>query len=195
MASIVDIYNDALNELGQTSVSSVKANTAGARAIDAVFATELDVFLEEHFWNFAKTRASLARRTATPLFGFKYLYGLPSDFLLIWQEERPNMLYRIEGGSWLCNAEEVNLVYVRRVTSANTMTGLFRRALAMRLAVRVCRKVTGANPDADLKARRDEAVRIAKLLNARNAGRMEPVRPNALLLARAGVRSGSGEGA
>lgn len=193
MASIVDIYNDALNELGQTSVSSVTANTSGAKAIHAVFATELDLFLEEHPWNFAKARASLARRTGTPLFGFKYLYALPSDFLSIWQEERPDMLYRVEGGLWLCDEEEVNLVYVRRVTSANAMTGLFRKALAMRLAVRVCRKVTGANPDAELKARRDDAVRIARLQNARNAGRMEPVRPNALMRARAGFRAGSGE--
>jgi KUP system potassium uptake protein len=99
MASNVDIYNDALNELGQPSVSSATANTAGAKAIHAVFATELDLFLEEHPWNFAKARASLARRTGTPLFGFKYLYALPSDFLSIWQEERPDMLYRGEGGT------------------------------------------------------------------------------------------------
>lgn len=189
MAAIVDIINTALAELGQTRVSSRDAATPGAQAIDSVFDAELDLFLEEHPWNFAKARASLARTASTPLFGFQYAYALPADFFAVWQEERPDMLYRIEGGKLLCDEEEVQLVYIRRVTTANEMPATFRDALALRLAARVCRRVTGSDPGDKLLVRLDAAVRKSKFLNARNSGRQKPTRPDELMRARAGRRS------
>lgn len=186
MASVIEIVNDALHELGQDPIISLDAAKVSAQAMKQTYERSRDWLLEQHPWTFAKSRISLARLEDVPLFGFSYAYALPPDFLSFWEEENPDMAFRKEGTALLTDEELVQIIYLRRVTNPNDMTESFRYALSMLLAAKNARRITGD----DSRRERAEtmfqsALRSARWHNARNSGREEPSRPDLFMRARA----------
>jgi hypothetical protein len=102
-----------------------------------------DAELRKNRWKFAIKRAVLSP-DGTPPTGNDYSvrYALPADFLRFIKLEETSD-YRIENGFILCNVSDtLNLRYVFRVTVVNEMDDLFRDALACRIALEFCDRLT-----------------------------------------------------
>ena len=174
MASKVGIWNAALIELGQKSVIDEAEDTASARLVRERYESVREALLTKNNWTFATKRAKLPRLLATPEFGWKYFYQLPSqDFLTligVWDNDnlarQPEVDYQLEDGLKLASdAEEIWIKYIANLTDPNLMTPQFREALSGELASKIANRVN------ELSGRRQDMIEWAKkaLNDARSA--------------------------
>jgi hypothetical protein len=139
--STVGLYNLALALLGGEQLFTVDStweqNTLGILCNNH-FPAVLDQALEAHPWSFARDRKDLAqtgRQNQTQAGrSYRWRYALPSDCL------RPVELtggrpFVLEGRHLLTDADQAELIYVRRVEDPREWPPAFRTALAWGLAV------------------------------------------------------------
>ncbi len=139
MADEAGICNSALSKIGASRIVSLTEGSKSANFCAEQYPKIRDLLLRRHIWNFAKSRAKLARIATDPISGFQHQYQLPSDWIRTIavhdnSEGSGSLAYRIEGMAVLADAAEIWLTYVRQVTDANQMTADFREALAILLA-------------------------------------------------------------
>ena len=70
MASVVDICNSALNQIGASNIIALTEDSKAARLCNQRYEFVRDATFRAHPWNSLTTRASLAPDTATPVFEF-----------------------------------------------------------------------------------------------------------------------------
>ena len=142
MASITSISNQSLIKLGKSTINNIDDKTEEARACKEVFPQALDTLLQQHPWNFAKCRTSLAQTINTlavlseaPEFEYLYKYQLPTDpYCLQVLEVDSNYEYKIEGRLLFTDDDSVKLKYIKRVEDYNELSPMFVEALAFYIA-------------------------------------------------------------
>lgn len=141
MASKTDICNLALLRLGEPRILSLDDDSKRAIALKSFFDLALDIVLQDHPWNFAIRRATLAKLTADPAFGYSAAYQLPSGCLRVLgivgsgQNVDPSLEYKIEGQQLLTNESAAKIKYILRITETGMFGARFCSALASRLAL------------------------------------------------------------
>ena len=70
MASVVDICNGALNQLGATTILSLTEDSKNARLCNSRYTQVRDSLFRSHPWNCLQKRVELAADTAKPAWGF-----------------------------------------------------------------------------------------------------------------------------
>lgn len=149
MATAIEVINRGLLKLGADRIESLLDDLEEARAASAAFATARDFVLAAAAWRFALHRTTLAVAGPAPAFGFTRSLLLPADCLRVHQlgEDLVDArLYQgaIEGGYLLTDqAAPVPLRYVRRVEDASRWHPDFCEALAAKLALEMCERLTG----------------------------------------------------
>jgi len=172
MASDLDICNAALTKVGANQITSRTENSAGAKAVNAVYDRKRKALLRKHPWSFAIKRASLAQDANPPLFNRTYQYQLPSDWLrLLAPDPEVNFNdcdWEIEGRYIITNyLPPLQIRYIWDVTDVNLMDALFQEALATDIALEICEKLTQSNTKkADLKDDLKEIIQEARRTNA-----------------------------
>lgn len=153
--SDVEVANEALTLLGDQAITSLTENSDRARAMNRLYTPTLDEALRAHDWNFARMRAALAKLTATPAFGYNFMYQLPQDPLCLrvlttnlnrneaWEIETyvtadATAQYRVI----LTNGSSLNIRYIARITSPTLWDALFADAFVHELARRACYAIT-----------------------------------------------------
>jgi hypothetical protein len=172
MASEVSICNDALQLLGAERIVSLTEDSVNARECNACYAEKRDLELEKHRWKFAITRTTLAPDATEPDFDFAYAYVLPAGCLRVLMPARPYLDWQIEdhnGATAILTNEGTSLevVYVKQITDPNLMVPTFRAALAARMAIQMCERITQSNTK--MGTARDsykEAINEARRTNA-----------------------------
>ena len=154
MASEVDICNEALQELGAESISSL-SGSGNAVLCNQFYPNARDMVLESHNWTFRRERVELAQLTTTPEFGYDYSYQLPADFLLDIQLENIDTKYEIVGGQLNCDEEEAKLYYLASSDQTGSYFALFRQALVELLKTKLAYPILGVGSKG--KAARDDA--------------------------------------
>lgn len=137
MADIIGICNGALAKVGAARIAALDEGGKNANLCAELYASCRDDLLRAHSWNFAAARAKLAQAAEPPAFGFARAYKLPADWIRCVAAEGAGgsvLVYRVEGGCLLSDAQEVYLRYVQRVEDVNRMPADFRAALACLLA-------------------------------------------------------------
>jgi hypothetical protein len=151
--SPVDICSLAMEYLSDQALTSVDAPITPAEAVASRwYDMTRRSLLRRHPWNFAIKRTSLARNSTTPEFGYADAYDLPDDFVRhieILSSDMSTTItdYEIENGQILCD-NSGGALYVRYVydlTIVSKFDALFVDVLALELAMRICRKITGNN--------------------------------------------------
>lgn len=170
-ASTTEIANIALQKLGVGSISDLGQDHSGAKAVLKCYNAMRDLELSKHNWRFAVARSQLAAHVTAPAFDYARAYPLPADWLrtilpattsLDWSMENHAGLRAI-----LTNANELKLVYVKRVTDTTIFHPTFDEALACRIAHQCCEEATGSNTKKDLvREEYKDAVLEAKKANA-----------------------------
>ena len=147
MASSVEICNMALSLLGQEPIMTLDDTSKSSRLCKRLYEPTLEALLRAYPWTFAIKRVVLSRDTATPSFGFKYQFTLPSDCMRIVSMNVPDGAYSTEVNKILTDYEEVQLRYVYKVKSSDEYDSQFIYVLALQLAKVMCQSLTA---DAEL---------------------------------------------
>lgn len=141
MASEVSICNRALALLGAHPITSLQDDSSEAHVCNAVYADARDAVLRSRPWSCAIQRATLAKLSTDPVWGFKKAFSLPNDphclSVLELKEVSP---YRVEGRTLLCDTDTATIKYVARITDP----GQFDPALAFALACRISAEISYA---------------------------------------------------
>jgi len=142
MASDITIANNALIALGESTITAISATTKAGRLLLNIFDDKRDYLLRKYRWTFAAKRQNIAPDVETPSHQYSYQFTLPSDCLHL-RELYPNTIkYRLEGNKILCDYDELDIEYTRRVTDPNDMDAIFRETfsalLARELAIPLC---------------------------------------------------------
>ena len=81
MATKLEIFNIALQNVGANRVNSIDADSPEAEECNFRYDHTRRALLEMHSWNFATKRVLLNEQATSPLYGFAKQYLLPADFL------------------------------------------------------------------------------------------------------------------
>lgn len=173
MASIVAICNLALQRIGADRIVDIlDPNQKEARECNAIYDDLRASELRTHTWNFAKVRIQLAADSIAPVFGRTNAFTLPADSLRVIKPSRFDTDWLVEGRKILTDfGAPLDLVYIQDVTDPNRMDALFRRALALEMAVQMVEALTQSNSKYDRVA----AEKIRVLNEARRTNAMERV--------------------
>ena len=142
MASVIQICNSALNQLGASSITALTENSKNARLCNERYETIRDAVFRSHPWNCLVKRIQLAQDTDTPAWGFSYQYTLPSDCLRVLQIKDYNLDYKIEGRKLLINEDTVFLIYLAQITDVNELDVLLRETISAGLASDISYAIT-----------------------------------------------------
>ena len=174
MASVVQICNSALNQLGASSITALTENSKNARICNERYETVRDAVYRSHPWNCLVKRVQLAQDSDTPAWGFSYQYTLPSDCLRVLQIKDYNSDYKIEGRKLLISESEVYLIYLAQITDVNELDVLLRETISAHLAQDIAYAITANLQVANLMAEKYQA----KLSEARHADSSEGYNTN-----------------
>ena len=150
MASVVDIYNRALQKLGAKRITSVDENSNAAQELNQCYSDVRDAALEEHRWSFAIERAAIAADSPVPIWGRDNSFTLPSDCLKVIppypEDDNVDRDWVIEGRKVITDeTSPLYIRYIKQITDPNQMSPLFREYLACKLAFEICEKLTQSN--------------------------------------------------
>ena len=142
MASVVDICNGALNQLGASTILTLTEDSKNARLCNARYTQVRDSLFRSHPWNCLIKRVELARDTEVPSWGFSYQFTLPADCLRVLTILNYDYDYKVEGRKILANHGTVKIQYVARIDDANQYDELLRETISAALAADIAYAVT-----------------------------------------------------
>jgi len=158
MPSVVDICNEAMDLLGAATITALTENSKEARLCNRRFETVRDTVLRSHPWNIAITRASLAKDSEAPAFGFANQFTLPTDpyclrVLSFWNSNVDSeiaaydsqVMFKIEGRKVLSDEGTCRITYLARITDTETYDSLLSSTIAHKLAAETAYAITGSN--------------------------------------------------
>ena len=146
MASVVDICNGALNQLGASTILSLTEDSKNARLCNARYTQVRDSLFRSHTWNCLQKRVQLAQDTDTPPWGFSNQYTLPPDCLRLLRILDYDSDHKVEGRKILTNNTSMKILYIARVEDPNEYDELLRETLSAALAADIAYAVTSSNP-------------------------------------------------
>ena len=157
MPSVVDICNEAMDLLGAATITALTENSKEARLCNRRFETVRDTVLRSHPWNIAITRASLAKDSDAPAFGFSNQFTLPTDpyclrVLSFWNSNVDSeiaaydsqVMFKIEGRKVLSDEGTCRITYLARITDTETYDSLLSSTIAHKLAAETAYAITGS---------------------------------------------------
>ena len=148
MASVVDICNGALNQLGATTILSLTEDSKNARLCNSRFTQVRDAVFRSHPWNCLQKRVELAADTTAPAWGFSYAYTLPADCLRLLRILDYDSNYKVEGRKILSNTSSMKILYIGRITDPNEYDESLRETLSAALGADIAFAVTSNNQTA-----------------------------------------------
>lgn len=194
MPSETDIANLALQHLGESRINSIEdTGDKVSRTCKVNFAQARDEALQSARWGCAKTQAALSKLAQAPLYKWRAAYQLPADFIRLIEIEgedawTPKEYFDRQGNKLLIGRGEdaedmpdsINIEYISRVEDTTLFDPLLVESIAMLLAMKCARALTGSDSkQAELRKEYEQVVLPrAMTLNAQpiNSGANHPIR-------------------
>ena len=148
MASVVDICNGALNQLGASTILTLTEDSKNARLCNARYTQIRDSVFRSHPWNCLQKRLQLAADSDAPAWGFTKQYTLPADCLRVLTILDYDADYKIEGRKILTDNSTMKILYISRDEDPNQYDELLRETLSAAIAADIAYAVTSSNPTA-----------------------------------------------
>ena len=146
MASVVDICNGSLNQLGASTILTLTEDSKNARLCNARYTQVRDSLFRSHLWNCLTKRVELAKDTEVPSWGFSYQFTLPADCLRVVTILNYDYDYKVEGRKILANHGTLKIQYISRVEDPNQYDELLRETISAALSADIAYAVTSSNP-------------------------------------------------
>ena len=174
MASVVDICNGALNQLGASTILSLTEDSKNARLCNARYTQVRDAVFRSHPWNCLQKRVQLAADSDAPAWGFTKQYTLPADCLRVLKIHTgatdsiaSAIDYAVEGRKIKTNEGTVYLVYIAIDTDPNNYDTYLQESISHQLAADIAYAVTNnATLANNYMTRADERLREARFIDA-----------------------------
>ncbi len=175
MASVVDICNGALNQLGATTILSLTEDSKNARLCNSRYTQIRDALFRTHPWNCLQKRIELAADTTAPAWGFTNAFTLPADCLRLLRILDYDSNYKVEGRKILSNSSGMKILYVARVTDPNEYDELLRETLSASLGADIAFGVTSNNQTAkNMYELFKEKLRDARFVDSTEGQNVDP---------------------
>ncbi len=151
MSSEVEISNNALLQLGESTITSFDDDSKKARLCKRFYPDQRDATLRAYPWRCAvrfQALNQLSGADALPDTGFTYTYQLPaSPFCLraLQINNDKTAIWQVYGRKLVTDEPTVTLKYIARITDPGDFDSLLVDALASRLAAQIAYPV-GGNP-------------------------------------------------
>ena len=159
MASLTDLLNDSLSQIGAASITAIDDGSVTANHCQRLYPALRDALIRGHHWNWAMVRVELAQDATPPTTEFAFAYTIPSDCLKIVEfagadidtsvsiplfDSRTSFYfqYRVEGRKILTNYGTAFIVYLARIENPDLWDPLFYQALATWLASKLASAIT-----------------------------------------------------
>lgn len=169
MASVVDICNSALNQIGASNIISLTEDSKAGRICNQRYEYVRDSVFRAHPWNCLITRRTLSPDATAPTFEFDNAFTLPTDpyCLRVLSLDFHDIIHRVEGRKILCNEDTINLVYVGRVTDVAQYDMLLVETIAAALAADIAYPLVGSTSLAqEMRAVYQDKLREARFVDA-----------------------------
>jgi hypothetical protein len=135
-AGIVDVCNDALSIIGEPTITDIDGTDIRSTTCKANYGSICKRLLGAHDWYFASHRVQLNSAYDCPLFGWAYVYELPSNFLRILETYPPKAAYELGASNKIYMNEGVGYIkYISSIDDPSLFDINFRTALVYRLAL------------------------------------------------------------
>jgi hypothetical protein len=179
--SVVSICNRALDLLGADPIASLADDSKAARLCQRNYDGVRDSVLRAYPWNSAMFRATLPTMLASPAFGYRFQYQLPTGpepamCLRVYQVIGSDD-YRIEGRRLLSNdPPPLSILYIGQVIDPNQFDPLLAETIAARLAVYLAANLTESSSRIDtMRQHYREVLLEARAMDAQEgrAGQIE----------------------
>lgn len=145
MASVVDICNTALNQLGASTILTLTEDSKNARLCNARYTQIRDAVFRSHPFNCLQKRVELSSSTITPAWGYSFQYDLPGDCLRLLRILDYDSDHKVEGRSILSNNSSMKILYISRITDPNQYDELLRETISAALAADIAYAITSNN--------------------------------------------------
>lgn len=146
--SKIDLYNLALEEIGQSPISSFEDDSPAAANAASRYDQTLRFMRGLRFWSFEKEIRELNRRSAAPTTGYDYAFSAPGgQTLAVFREISPHQRPLREG--WRVYKNEIHSHFeqlwaeIRVEKDPPDWPALFREAFIKDLAASLCGPQTG----------------------------------------------------
>lgn len=175
--SNVFICNLALQKLGAARITNLSDGSANSNECNAAFEHVRDTELRTNKWKFALSRTVLAAVPVSPAFGYAFAYPLPSDCLRPLFPSRVELDWKVENHNGVpslltSEGDAIELRYIKRVTDPTLFDPLFVEAVACKLAIQLCERLTQSNTKKEAAERAyTYAIKEARRINAIEIGR------------------------
>lgn len=148
MASKVQICNMALSRLGANNIVSLGDNTPEAKLCSTLFDDLARRVMINGSWTSTIKRASLAKTTNTPAFGYDNEFQLPVDpkclkVLDINEDVPGDNPYQIEGDKLLTDDSTCKIRYIAELTDTQSYGPMLTEAIEILLASYLAIPITG----------------------------------------------------
>jgi hypothetical protein len=146
MASVVDICNSALNQIGASNIISLTEDSKAARICNQRYEFIRDGVFRSHPWNSLITRQVLSSDATAPSFTYSNQFTLPTDpfCLRVLKLSDPEIKFEIEGRKILCDESTLNVVFVGKITDPNQYDTLLTETIVAAMAADVAYPLSGS---------------------------------------------------
>lgn len=135
MTTKLEIFNFALSQVGLGITNDTESAAPHVRAARNVYDMLRKNLLEDHYWNFAVKRTTLALRVDAPNNGeWLYQHSLPSDFISL-KDVKGIDKYEIDEGTIKSDEQTLKIEYVADITDATDFSPGFATTLSYDLAL------------------------------------------------------------
>lgn len=156
MASVIEICNLALSNVGKENINSLDEASPAARACRQFYAHTRDLLLQDHSWGFAGKTESLAEIENDKPGQWSFAYERPVDCLKVrWvrpryslddgkltKQQEFSIPYEVEGQHIYCDLSPAFLRFTFKLVDPSLFPALFTDALSWHLAVRLAMPLT-----------------------------------------------------
>lgn len=165
----VVVANQALDRIGSKNFTLAVQTGVEALKCITIYPQTRDALLRSFEWPFASARKTLSPEVNDPEFEWDYRFKLPDDFLRYKSDYGLDDSYAvdarftIEGNYYLTNNDEVDLLYIKKVTNPDDFDPLFTEVLILTLAKKLIPALAGTkNPGLVESVSRDLDAALSK---------------------------------
>lgn len=149
MASKVQIFNRALNLLGEPEISSVTEDNKRAKTLLSAWELLVPELMFMKPWLFTVKEQRIARLNEDGITNYPYAYRYPVDAVVLLTPVGDDVVIKIMGDVIYSNSDSLTIQYCTQENDISKWSIGFQRCLSYLLAIECCYKLTESNTRED----------------------------------------------
>lgn len=145
MASKVQIFNRALNLLGEPEISSVTEDNKRAKALLSAWELLVPELMFMKPWLFTVKEQRLSRLDMDGITDYQYAYRYPTDAVVMLAPVGNGIIIKIMGDVIYSNTDSLTVQYCKQEDDISKWSIGFQRCLSYMLAIECCYKLIESN--------------------------------------------------